>query len=231
MRHMSLNLVLLNGLIALALMLIAIPGSVFAQEPEAAKPPSSPAAADGPSPLRPLPKPKPPKKIPAMFDDGAAAEATHEVGKPQTPARAAVGTLSAAEVPAEIKQFCTNNVVAAGQARVAWEAAKLKELETKLRQRIEELESKRAEYEEWLHKRDEAMKKAEEGVVAIYARMRPDAAAPQLAAMDDVMAAAFLAKLKPSVASAILNEMDPGRAARVTGAMVGGNSPADGKKS
>jgi flagellar motility protein MotE (MotC chaperone) len=230
MRHMSFNLVLLNGLIALAFMLVAIPGSVFAQEPEAAKPPSNPATAAGPSPLRPLPKPKLPKKIPAMFDEGAA-EATHEVPKPPTPAHAAVGPPTSAEVPTEVKQFCANNVVAAGQARVAWEAAKLKELETKLRQRIEELESKRAEYEDWLHKRDEAMKKAEESVVAIYARMRPDAAAPQLAAMDDVMAAAFLAKLKPSIASAILNEMDPGRAARLTGAMVGANSPADGKKS
>jgi flagellar motility protein MotE (MotC chaperone) len=229
MKHIFFNLMLLNGLVALAFALCVIPGFALAQEPEAASLPSNPAAASAPSPLHSLPKPKTPKKKPTGEETGT--ELAQEAGRPQASSHAAIGGTSVAiESPAEVKQFCANNVVAAGQARVAWEAAKLKELETKLRQKIDELESKRAEYEEWLRKRDEAMKKAEEGVVAIYAHMRPDAAAPQLAAMDDTMAAAFLAKLKPSVAGAILNEMDPGRAARLTGAMVGANPP-DGKKS
>jgi flagellar motility protein MotE (MotC chaperone) len=131
----------------------------------------------------------------------------------------------------EIQRFCTNNVAAAGDARAAWQAAKLIELEDEIKKRITELDVKRAEYQEWMKKRDDAMKKAEEGVVAIYSRMRPDAAALQLAAMEDAMAAALLAKLPPRTASAILNEIEPGRAARLANTMVGSRMSPDGKKS
>ena len=55
----------------------------------------------------------------------------------------------------------------------------------------------------------------------IYARMRPDAAASQLAAMDEETAAAVLTKLNPRNASAILNEMPPARAARLTMTIAG----------
>jgi flagellar motility protein MotE (MotC chaperone) len=130
----------------------------------------------------------------------------------------------------EIQRFCSNNATTAGDARAAWQAAKLIELEEQVKQRIAELETKRAEYEEWLKKRDEALKKAEDGVVAIYSRMRPEAAAGQLAAMDDDMAASLLAKLPPRAASAILNEIESGRAARLTNTMAGA-AARDGKKS
>ena len=46
--------------------------------------------------------------------------------------------------------------------------------------------------------------------------MRPDAAAQQLAAMDEETAAAVLTKLDPRIASIILNEMDRAQAARLT---------------
>lgn len=131
----------------------------------------------------------------------------------------------------DIEKFCMNNAATAGDARAAWQAAKLTELEDKIKQRIVELDAKRAEYQEWLTKRNEAMKKAEDGVVAIYSKMRPDAAALQLSAMDESMAAALLMKLSPKNASLILNEIEPGRAARLTNAMVGTNASADGKKS
>jgi len=61
--------------------------------------------------------------------------------------------------------------------------------------------------------------------------MRPDAAAAQLAVMDDVMAASVLTKLNSRNASAILAEMDPGRAARIANAMVGPIAAPNGKKS
>jgi flagellar motility protein MotE (MotC chaperone) len=93
------------------------------------------------------------------------------------------------------------------------------------------LDAKRAEYLEWLRKRDEAMKLAEDNVVAIYAKMRPEAAASQLSAMDDAMAAAVLTKLTSRNAGAILNEMEPGRAARLTNAMVGPVTSMNRKKS
>jgi flagellar motility protein MotE (MotC chaperone) len=131
----------------------------------------------------------------------------------------------------DIQKFCLNNAATAGDARAAWQAAKLVELEEQIKQRIAELEAKRAEYQEWLRKRDEAMKKAEDGVVAIYSRMRPEAAASQLSAMDDDMAATLLAKLPPRTASAILNEIEPGRAARLTNTMAGAAAAQDRKKS
>ncbi len=129
------------------------------------------------------------------------------------------------------RQFCMNNAATANDERLAWQVGKIAALESSIKQRIGELEAKRAEYVEWLKKRDEAMKNAEEGVVAIYAKMRPDAAASQLAAMDDVMASAVLSKLNPRTASAILAEMEPGRAARLTSAMVGPPPSPDKKKS
>jgi flagellar motility protein MotE (MotC chaperone) len=126
-----------------------------------------------------------------------------------------------APLPREVQQFCANTASPAVDARVAWEAEKLTELEARLRQRITEFEAKRAEYEDWLHKHDEAMKEAKEDIVSIYSRMRPDAAAAELSDMDEVMAASVLAKLNSRVASAILAEMDPVRAARIANAMVG----------
>jgi flagellar motility protein MotE (MotC chaperone) len=233
--------------LAISLAGAALPSCASAQAPEAALQPIHPA-----SPHAPRPHLVPSKKLakvratrhapearPATLTAAAdRIEAAAEGHKPQAtfaPSQAKLEAPSAhpAEAPAvpqEVVQFCSNNVAAAGQARVAWEAAKLKDLEAKLRQRIGELEAKRAEYEEWLHRRDEALKKAEDNIVAIYTRMRPDAAALQLSAMDDDVAAAVLSKLKPSNASAILNEMDPGRAARLTATMVGASPAPDGKK-
>ena len=134
-------------------------------------------------------------------------------------------------LPREVQQYCANTANAAVDARVAWEAAKLTELEAKLKQRIAEFEAKRAEYEDWLHRHDDAMKQAKEDVVSIYSHMSPEAAASQLAVMDDVTAASVLAKLSSRSASAILAEMDPGRAAHIANAMVGPIGVADGKKS
>jgi flagellar motility protein MotE (MotC chaperone) len=73
---------------------------------------------------------------------------------------------------------------------------------------------------------------AEDGVVAIYAKMQPEAAAAQMAVMEDSMAVAVLAKLNPRVSSAILNEMDAGKAAKLTDLMSGlAGATVDRKKS
>ena len=155
--------------------------------------------------------------------------APHVAAVEQPPSAAAAP--AGAPPPSEIqRQFCLNNAASANDARIAWEGAKLAELDAKIKQRISELEAKRLDYVEWMKKRDESMKKASEDVVAIYAHMRPEAAASQLAAMNDSMAAALLAKLSPRNASAILNEMEPGRAARLTNAMVGPPPTPDNRK-
>lgn len=129
------------------------------------------------------------------------------------------------------KQFCANNLAIAGDARIAWQTSKLVELESRIKQRLEDLDTRKAQLVEWLRKHDDAMKKAAGDVIAIYAHMKPAAAASHLAALDDAMAAAVIAKLPPRAAGAILNEMEPARAAKVTHGMFAPGTAADGKKS
>ena len=132
---------------------------------------------------------------------------------------------------AEMRQFCANNVALVGDARIAWQTSKLLELETQIKQHLAELETRKTELVEWLRKHDEAMKKATDDVVAIYAHMKPEAAASQIAAMDDVMAAAVIAKLPPRVAGTIFNEMEPARAVQLTHGMLAPGIESARKKS
>ncbi len=112
-------------------------------------------------------------------------------------------------------QFCANIADAASDARFALQKEALANMEKEIESRIKVMEAKRAEYEEWLRRRNEVLAKADETVVSIYSRMRPDAAAIQLANMDEEIAAAVVAKLNPRAASAVLNEMEPARAAQL----------------
>jgi len=150
---------------------------------------------------------------------GKAAEKPNEVAP-----KAAEAPKSAAAATAN--QYCTNIADAAADARFAWQKQTLAALEKEIEERIKLLEQKRAEYEEWLRRRNEFLAKADESVVAIYSRMRPEAAALQLANMNDEMAAAIIAKLNPRSASAVLNEMEPGRAAQLTNIITDKPKPA-----
>lgn len=118
-------------------------------------------------------------------------------------------------------QYCENIASAAADARFTRQAAALAEMDKQIQARIDQLEAKRAEYQQWLQKREDFLKKADETVISMFSQMRPDAAAAQLAVMSDDVATAILSKVNPRVSSAILNEMDPARAARLTGIMVG----------
>lgn len=130
---------------------------------------------------------------------------------------AAQQDVQAQEVKADVKsnQYCTNIADAASDARFALQKQALADMEKEIEGRLRVLEAKRAEYEEWLRRRNEVLEKADETIVMIYSRMRPDAAALQLTNMDEEIAAAVIAKLNPRAASAVLNEMDPGRAAQL----------------
>jgi flagellar motility protein MotE (MotC chaperone) len=119
------------------------------------------------------------------------------------------------------ESYCANIADAAADARFAWQLRELRELDAELQRRIDILEERTAEYREWLARRDAFVQKAQESLVRIFSRMRPDAAASQLAAMDEETAAAVLTKLEPRNASAILNEMPPGPAARLTMTIAG----------
>jgi flagellar motility protein MotE (MotC chaperone) len=124
--------------------------------------------------------------------------------------------------------YCRNIANPAADARFARQADALADMQKALDDRIAALEKKRAEYEEWVTRRQDFLKRADDSVVAVYSQMRPDAAAQQIAVMDEEAAAAILSKLAPRTASAILNEMDAAIAAHLTNVMAG--LPQDQKK-
>ena len=136
---------------------------------------------------------------------------------------------AAASPENEVAQFCSNVADPAVDARLAWQLKELEKAESLLRERIAEVEAKRAEYEKWMALRDEFLKKAEASVVEIYSRMKPDAAAIQIAGMADETAAAVLAKLSPRSSSAIFNEMESARAAHLADLLGGMRRVDDGK--
>ncbi len=115
----------------------------------------------------------------------------------------------------EANRFCANAAPSIAEARIAWETRRLSELDGQVKQRLADLEKAEASLQEWVAKRDTALKAANDELVAIYAKMQPEAAAIQIAAMDDQMAASILGKLKPGAAGAILDEMEAERASRL----------------
>jgi flagellar motility protein MotE (MotC chaperone) len=140
------------------------------------------------------------------------------------PASAPAAAKAAEPPPLETgaaRQYCVNIANAAADARFAWQKQTLSAAEQELEKRIVLLEAKAAELQKWVTRRDEFVKKARDNLVLIYSRMRPDAAALQLTAMDEETASAVLLKLEPRVASLILNEMEPAQAARLSG-IIGG---------
>ena len=126
-----------------------------------------------------------------------------------------------------VQKYCTNIRDAAADARFAWQMQALRDLEAQVEQRIADLDARQAEFEDWLRRREEFAARAKENLVAVYANMRPDAAAQQLAILEDEEAASVLANLVPRSASAIMNEMEPERAAQLAVAMAGPSEKAE----
>lgn len=133
---------------------------------------------------------------------------------------AATPPAAAAPTP-DSEAFCTSIRDQAAEARFAWQAKTLKSLEGKLSDTLAKLEEKKAELKRLMDQRDAETKQADMRMVEIFSRMRPDAAALQLAAMDQGVAASLLGKLAPRSASAVLNEMEAARAAQLAVAMNG----------
>lgn len=146
-----------------------------------------------------------------LLSAGGASARPERVGDASEPQK----KQSAAE------QYCANIRDAAADARLAWQMQALRELEAQVEERIAALNARQAEFEDWLRRREAFTARAKETLVAVYANMRPDAAAQQLAILEDEEAASVLANLVPRSASAILNEMQPERAAQLAIAMAG----------
>lgn len=179
--------------------------------------PAMPTAEEAPPIPDPLPeavvtpvaKPAIAGKTKEADDRSAGTAAAEATGKASVPEKLADGANVA-------QQYCFNIADAAKDARYAWQKKTLADIEGELNKRIALLDERTAEYQKWLARRDEFIRTAEENVVKIYAGMKADTAATQLALMNEEAAAAVLAKLNTRNASAILNEMDPGKAAKLT---------------
>ncbi|MDP3254496.1 MAG: MotE family protein [Bosea sp. (in: a-proteobacteria)] len=137
----------------------------------------------------------------------------------QTPATAAPAALTS-----DAASYCAAIRDPAAEARFAWQANQLKGLEAKLTETLKRLEERKAELQMLTDQRAAEVKQAEARMTDIFARMRPDAAALQLSAMDQSVAVAVLSKLPPRAASAVLNEMEASRAAQLAEVMGGRRS-------
>ena len=135
---------------------------------------------------------------------------------------AAQGTDAAAR---DVEQFCTNIADAARDRRYLIQKQQLADLKAGVDKRMKELDAKRAEYEDWLTRRNDFLKSAQAGLVDIYNKMESDAAAGQLELLDPNIAAAIVMKLPPAKASAILNEMKAEKAARIAGIIASAGDP------
>ncbi|SFN83015.1 MgtE intracellular N domain-containing protein [Cohaesibacter marisflavi] len=116
----------------------------------------------------------------------------------------------------DANSFCENISDLASEQRYAWQLQNLIALQSDIDGRIEKLEALRADVKGWIAKRDKVLSDVKEHIITVYERMRPEAAAERLAAVDDQVAIALLAKMKPRVVSAILNEMDAAKASDLT---------------
>ncbi|RCS23975.1 hypothetical protein DUT91_12030 [Phyllobacterium salinisoli] len=128
----------------------------------------------------------------------------------------------------EIQKYCSNITDNAADARYAIQAKELADLRAEVDQRVRALEEKRKEYEVWLQRRNEFVDKAQDSLVDIISKMKPDAAAAQMALIGDEAAAALLLKLSPRMSSVILNEMPPEKSAQLARVIVGAQSIARG---
>jgi flagellar motility protein MotE (MotC chaperone) len=156
----------------------------------------------------------PPEAVDAEATDAAQTGAVKSAHKPL-------------ETGTEIERFCSNIADAARDRRYALQAEELQALQQEVDKRLKLLEEKRAEYEAWLKRREDFLAKANDGVVKIYAGMRPDAAAERLAEMDKTLAAGILMKIEPRKAGVILNEMERKAAALLTSIMAAASRRAD----
>lgn len=159
--------------------------------------------------------------VEAAVESGRMTEERMVAAKAAAPPAKVVLETGSVKGPPAANDYCANIANPAADARFAWQKKLLADAEQEIAKRIALLEEKTAQYQKWLARRDEFSQKANETLLRIYTRMRPDAAAAQLAALDEETAAALLTKLDSRIASLILNEMDPAQAVRLTGTISG----------
>jgi flagellar motility protein MotE (MotC chaperone) len=121
--------------------------------------------------------------------------------------------------PAE--QYCANVLDATAAAQIAQQKSNLEMAQKQVDERIALLAAKTQELKGWMTKREEFTARATDSLVEIYSKMKPDAAAAQLMAMDEMVAAAIMSKLSTKAASLVMSEMEASKAARLSAVIAG----------
>ncbi len=129
----------------------------------------------------------------------------------------------------EVQQYCNNIADAARDRRYALQKQDLEKLQGEINDRIAIMETRKAEYEDWIGRRNEFMKQAENGLVDIFKTMKPDTAAPRLEEMHAGLAAAIVMRLPPRQSGLILSEMDAKKAAAVASIIASAADPNTSK--
>lgn len=129
----------------------------------------------------------------------------------------------------EIKKFCTNIADAAKDRRYLLQKQELDKLQGDINARITILEKRKAEYEDWLKRRNDFLAQTEANLIGVYKTMKADAAAPQMEQLNPEIAASIIMKLPARQSGLILSEMEPRKAAMVAAMMTRAADPNTSK--
>lgn len=119
------------------------------------------------------------------------------------------------------QQYCSSIIEATSAAQIAQQTRNLQKAQKEIDDRIALLTAKAQVLKSWMKLREEFVARATASLVQIYGKMKPDSAAAQLAAMDEMTSAAIISKLAPKVSSPIMAEMDVAKAARLSAVIAG----------
>lgn len=129
----------------------------------------------------------------------------------------------------EIQKFCSNIIDTARDRRYLIQRQELEKLQAGIDDRMKALEARKAEYQDWLKRRDDFLKQADNNLTNIYKNMKPDAAAAALQAVDINVAAAIMMKLSPKQSGLIFAEMKADTAAKITSILSAAGDPNTSK--
>jgi flagellar motility protein MotE (MotC chaperone) len=124
------------------------------------------------------------------------------------------------------QQYCSSILDATSAAQISLQTQGLQRAQKEIDDRIALLTAKADVLRRWMKLREDFVARATDSLVQIYSRMKPDSAAAQLAAMDEMTSAAIISKLSPKIASPIMAEMDVAKAARLSAVIAGSGEMA-----
>ncbi len=130
----------------------------------------------------------------------------------------------------DIQQYCANVAASAEAVRLERRRKQLAELEHEIAARLTALDAKQQELRALLDRLEAFERKTSDALVGLYSRMKPEAAAAQLAQIDDDVAAALMLQLKAKISSAILGEMEASRGAALAKKIADMRNVSDGRK-